>query len=308
MQAAKFDPFVSEYECNASRYLTIGGTRLHYCIEGRGPVVLLLHGLFSSLHAWEGWVNELSSSYRLLRVDLPGFGLSDHLRSDDYSPEYAVELIEQLRIRLELDRFHLVGSCLGGFLSWCYASHHPESVDKLALVAPLGWPARFPLALAPLALPLVSRGALASLPRLALERCMRRLYGSRREEMGEALSRQARMLKRARSRRALIRSCRQLALHGRDSALRRQLHRLKAPTLLMWGARDPLFGEHEVEAWCRDLPMAAVERVDGAGHLPMEEQPLVTARALDRFLSGRSAIQPIAAERAGRERHYARGA
>ena len=72
----------------------VGGTRIHYMVQGRGPTLLLLHGVLGSLQSWDGWVTELAPHYRIVRIDLPGYGLSDRLPSDDYTPEYGVELLE----------------------------------------------------------------------------------------------------------------------------------------------------------------------------------------------------------------------
>jgi pimeloyl-ACP methyl ester carboxylesterase len=61
MQRPKPDRVSTKYEYPSSRYMTIGGTRLHYCVEGRGPTLVLLHGALSSLHTWQGWVELLSA-------------------------------------------------------------------------------------------------------------------------------------------------------------------------------------------------------------------------------------------------------
>ncbi|MET0286038.1 MAG: alpha/beta fold hydrolase, partial [Polyangiales bacterium] len=121
-------------ECRSSRYVTLGGKRVHYCIDGRGPTLLLLHGVMASLHSWQGWVDQLAPHYRIVRIDLPGFGNSEHLASDDYSPEYALELIDQLCAHLHIEYCSIAGNSLGGFFAWYYAANRPERLDKLILL------------------------------------------------------------------------------------------------------------------------------------------------------------------------------
>ena len=104
-------PIQAKYELPTSRYVEVSGLRLHYSVEGSGPTLLLLHGVAASLHTWDGWARALSPYYRIIRLDLPGCGLSDALRDKDhYSPEYTVGLFERIRVRLGLDRFHLAGN------------------------------------------------------------------------------------------------------------------------------------------------------------------------------------------------------
>ncbi|MFN5510898.1 MAG: alpha/beta fold hydrolase, partial [Burkholderiales bacterium] len=77
----------SRYGSGASRYLPMDGIEVHWRDEGPqdAPVLLLLHGTASSLHTWDGWVAELTPRWRVVRLDLPGFGLTGPHPSDDYS-------------------------------------------------------------------------------------------------------------------------------------------------------------------------------------------------------------------------------
>jgi len=68
-----------------SKFITVEDIKIHYRDEGIGPVLLLLHGVCSSLHTWDMWVKELGYYYRIIRIDLPGFGFSS---SRDYTSIY----------------------------------------------------------------------------------------------------------------------------------------------------------------------------------------------------------------------------
>ena len=289
MSTPKQDAIAAKYECPSSRYMTVGGKRIHYCVEGRGPALVLLHGAMASLHTWQGWVQHLAPHYRIVRIDLPGFGLSDHRASDDYSPEHAVELIEQVRVFLSLDRFFLAGSSLGGFFGWYYAAMHPERVEKLILIDPVGYPQKLPPIVSFVSLPLVGELACWVSPRFLVEHNVRTAYGDPSLVSREVVDRYHGLLLRSGNRAAMVKTFRQLRAQSQDDALSRNIQRVTAPTLLMWGERDRWVPLSLLEAWRRDLPRATVKIYAGAGHIPMEEIPERTAWDAHDFLSaGRS--------------------
>jgi pimeloyl-ACP methyl ester carboxylesterase len=311
MSSAKQDHVATKYETAASRYMTIGGTRIHYCVEGRGPTLLLLHGVIGSLHAWEGWVKELAGSYRIVRIDLPGFGLSDHLASHDYTPEHAVELIEQIRTHLHLEHFFLVGNSLGGFLSWYYAAHHPERVDKLILIDPIGYPQKLPSIVALLSLPFAGPLARLMALRFVVARNVRQVYGQPERVSDALIDRYHQLLARGKNRTAMVKTFKRLRRYRSDAQLCRLIPRVRAPTLLMWGERDRWVPPSLIAAWRRDLPAAQVITYPEAGHMPMEELPEQTARDAHAFLA--TGAQAIADDRDESSSHvvpfvFARGA
>ncbi len=249
------------YECRSSRYVTLGGTRIHYCVDGRGPTLLLLHGVMGSLHSWQGWVDQLAPHYRIIRLDLPGFGSSACLASDDYSPEYALELIDQVCSHLHLEQLSIAGNSLGGFFAWYYAAHRPERVEKLVLLDPVGYPQKLPPLVSLMSLPLVGGLAGYLSPDKLLERVLH-----------------------ARTPGAMVQVSRQLASF--DGDLARHIPRVRCPTLLMWGQEDRWTPVELLDAWRRDLPCAQVKVYPGVGHVPMEEIPELTALDAHAFLSG----------------------
>lgn len=98
--------------------------------------LLLVHGVAESSAAWSAWVGALGSTYRLIRVDLPGFGASKIDDAQDYSwdsPRLAADLL-QLADHIGLARFHLVGAKYGGSIAARLAIDHGERLDTLAIV------------------------------------------------------------------------------------------------------------------------------------------------------------------------------
>src|SRR5215470_14554481 len=105
-----------------------------------GAPLVLLHGMGSSLHTWDAWSDALRSRFRVIRMDLPGFGLTGPNRQDDYRNETYLAFLDAFRSKLGLDGFALAGNSFGGQIAWSYAVAHPGQVRALVLVDPSGTP------------------------------------------------------------------------------------------------------------------------------------------------------------------------
>ena len=126
----------------ASQFVAVDGMGVHVRDEGSGPAVVLLHGTSSSLHTWDGWVERLRQGHRVVRFDLPAFGLTGPSPARDYSIDAYTAFVDHLTTRLGLQRFVLAGNSLGGGIAWAYALAHPDRVRALILVDAVGYPAR----------------------------------------------------------------------------------------------------------------------------------------------------------------------
>jgi pimeloyl-ACP methyl ester carboxylesterase len=133
---------LARYGVAPSQFVEIDGTRLHYRDEGRGPVLVLLHGSRASLQQWDGWVEQLGSRFRIIRVDAFAHGLTGPDGQDDYSAERQLMLLDALLERLGVERFVLGGTSGGATEAVRYTVLHPERVEKLVLsTVPLRLPA-----------------------------------------------------------------------------------------------------------------------------------------------------------------------
>ena len=89
-----------KYADDLSKFMEINGLEIHYKDVGEAdkPVLLLLHGIASSLHVWDGWTAELAKHYRIVSLDLPGFGLTGPDADSDYSQDYYNEFLCQFLV------------------------------------------------------------------------------------------------------------------------------------------------------------------------------------------------------------------
>ena len=110
--------------------------RIHFRDEGTGPAVLLLHANFSNLLGWDPWAEALKDKYRVVRFDIPAFGLTGPDPSGDYSNERTLALTEKFADAVGLRRFVIGGTSLGGGIAIRYAAKHPDRIEKLILLNP----------------------------------------------------------------------------------------------------------------------------------------------------------------------------
>ena len=126
----------AKYLLESSDFIEIDGVNIHFAIDGTGPDLLLLHANYANLIDWNPWVDQLKKHFRVIRIDIPGHGLTEADPSNDYSMQRTVFLLENFLNELEIDTLSIAGASLGGPTSLHYASQNPEKIDNLILVSP----------------------------------------------------------------------------------------------------------------------------------------------------------------------------
>lgn len=124
---------MESYTDETSLFLDIDGLQVHVKDEGDGPVLLLLHGMFASLHTWDPWADALSDEFRIVRVDLHGFGITGPHPLGDYSLRASMYLLESIREELGIERWTLIGNSMGGGLALSYAQLYPDHAENVIL-------------------------------------------------------------------------------------------------------------------------------------------------------------------------------
>lgn len=265
-------------------YRTLAGVRLRLRDTGPrdAPAVIMLHGFGASLETWEPWAKALSKRNRVIRFDLPGFGLTGPDPAGDYSDERAMRILEGLMDQLGIDHAALIGNSLGGRIAWTFAAFHPARVTRLVLISPDGFaspgfdydkPPKVPLMMR--ALPYIApRGMLKSSFAVAYARAeaLRETTVTRYRDMTLAPG----------VRRAMLVRMGQTILHDPATILAR----VTAPTLLLWGEKDGMIPIGNAADYLRLLPHATLVRLPDLGHVPFEEDPVTSLPPVEHFLSG----------------------
>lgn len=291
-----------KYEGPGSRYLEVDGTKVHYRVEGNkeGPLIVLLHGVLASLHTWDGWVEKLREHYQIVRLDLPGFGLTGPMASDDYTPEYAMKFFEMFRTRLarersdiapKLERFHIAGNSLGGGIAWLYAANFPQHVDKLILIDPIAYPQKLPFIIKLASGAVFGWWSKYQVPRFIIKRNVRKVYGDADRATDETIDRYHELMLREGNRESMVKYFRTLKKYSTNTEICKAIPKIKAPTFLMHGEVDRWVPPELTERWRQDLPGIKIKLYPTAGHIPMEELPDETVADAFEFLGGKSMEQ-----------------
>jgi pimeloyl-ACP methyl ester carboxylesterase len=254
---------------------------------GVGAPVVLLHGLGATKASFLPTVAALADAHRTIAVDLPGFGDSEKPLLAAYDPPFFADRVVRLLDDLGLERASFVGNSMGGRVALEVGLRHPARTDRLVLLAPsLAWLRDRPWA--PL-LRLVppQLGVIQPAPRPVVEAIVRRVVpGSQEEWTSAGIDEFLRSYLQPAGRAAFYAAARNIYLeepHGRDGFWER-LPELRAPSLFVWGRRDPLvpisFQRHVREA----LPGAEHLELPG-GHVPQLDAPGRVHAAMRRFLA-----------------------
>ena len=268
-----------------SQFLTAAGVRLHVRDTGPrdGPAVLLIHGFGSSLHTWEAWTSQLEGRFRVVSLDLPGFGLTGPDPTGDYSDERSLAVLAALMDKLGIRQGAVVGSSMGGRIAWRFAAAEPARVTKLVLMAPDGFASLGrEYGRAPERLPWLMRLLPYTAPKPLLRRTMQNAYAVPGVLTDAVVDRYHAMLLAPGVRRAILDRVLQTRLVPPEPILAT----IHAPVLLLWGEQDGAVPVSHAADYERALPNERTMILPGIGHVPMEEAPEASARALRAFLEG----------------------
>jgi pimeloyl-ACP methyl ester carboxylesterase len=265
-------------------YIEAAGIRLRVKDSGPrdAPAVILLHGFGSSLETWEPWAAVLSERYRVIRFDLPGFGLTGPDPKKNYSDQRAMVVLAALMDRLGVARASLIGNSLGGKIAWNFAVAYPDRVDRLVLVSPDGFASPgFEYGKKP-DLPFVLKLLPYVMPRPMLRMNLAVAYADKSRLSDATLDRYDDMMRAPGDRAAMLDRMEQVMLVDPEPLLRQ----ISAPTLIVWGEQDGMIPFSNAADYMRDIPHATLLPLPGLGHVPFEEAPAATIGPVMAFLAG----------------------
>ena len=252
-----------------------GRVRMRVVSKGRGPVLVFFHGPWGL--TWDPFLDRLAESFTVYAPEHPGTTPDAH--DDVYHLDGLWDLVlcyDELLETLGIRNAAFVGHSFGGMVACEVAAGYPDRVRRLAMIAPLGFwrdPDRIVnwMMLEPAALR-------AHIFRDPEGDAARRMFP--RTDAQDAATTEAR-----------VRLMWAMGTTGKfiwpipDKGLKKRIHRVKAPSLLVWGREDRLVPAVYAEEFTRRLSGARVETIDGAGHAPHLEQTDTVARVVRDFLS-----------------------
>ena len=251
-----------------------GKVRIRVQSRGSGPALVFLHGPWGL--TWDPFLDELAKSFTVHAPEHPG--TTPETPDDIHHLDNLWDLVlcyDELFQALGLESVALVGHAFGGMLACELAAAYPSRVRRLALIAPLGFwrdadrvvnwmmldPARLP--------DYVFRDPKSE--------AARRMFGTGDDPDAATMAR--------------VRLAWAMGATGKfiwpipDKGLKKRIHRVAAPTLLIWGKEDRLVPPVYADEFTRRIAGARVQTVDGAGHVPHLERPDVVARMVKEFVA-----------------------
>ncbi len=271
------------YGSSKNAYVSALGVNLHYQDTGSSKNVipiLFLHGFGASLQTWETWAQALSEDYRVISVDLPGFGLTGEDPSGIYTDQRSVEVLEAFLKELQIPKVVLVGNSMGGKFAWQFAARHPAQVAKLVLISPDGY-----------ASPGIEYGKKTEVPAIAelyryffsktfLAMNLEPAYANPKTLNDALVNRYYDLMLAPGVRGAILARMQQTVLQDPVPSLAS----IQVPTLLIWGEKDAFIPISNSNDYLKVMPNAKRVSLPNIGHLPQEEQPTIGLAALKEFL------------------------
>jgi pimeloyl-ACP methyl ester carboxylesterase len=280
----------SKYFSENSGWMEWEGMKIHYRVEGEGPDLLLIHGTFASLQTWDGVAEELRNNFRIIRLDLPGFGLSGPHPAHDYSTQAYVRCVNALAKHLNLSSFSIGGNSLGGFVSWAYALDYPISIINLILLNAAGIqdpdiskdkkrPLPFRIAQNKVLGPILVKCT----PKFMVGVNLKDVYFDPQKFDKNTLNRYYELLRREGNRVAFLKKS------GAQYPIPdyRKISGISAPSLIIWGEHDRWIDKANAHIFHKLIPNSELHILPDAGHVPMEEVPKQTAGLIHDFLLNR---------------------
>lgn len=277
----------TRWTSNESIFVTIESLSLHVMDEGPKDVtaspIVLIHGTGASLHTWNGWVDALKQERRVIRFDLPGFGLTGPEPENNYTIERYTDYVIALLDKLKVERAVLAGNSLGGYIAWATAIRYPDKVDSLVLIDASGYP--YDAESVPLAFKL-SQNKLAKtllknfLPKFIIRKSIENVYGSPDLVTDQLVNRYYELSLREGNRAAI----KERFVQTKPGPLIAKLAALQIPTLILWGKKDKLIPVKFAQQFNEDIPNSQLVIFDELGHVPHEEAPLKTVAPVLSFI------------------------
>ena len=270
--------------------LQLDGLAIHYEDTGRAdaPVLLLLHGFGASLQTWDAWAPVLARDHRVIRLDLPGFGLTGASPTRDYSEARDLATLQRFADRLGLSRFALIGHSWGGKLAWALAAAEPGRVDALVLMAPDGFAPPEQWGTKPYEVPAIMGLMPYSLPKPLIRPFVEAAFADPAALTDALVDRYHDMLRAPGVRQAILDRAQQ-TLYTRPLE---RLQQIQAPTLLLWGEQDRMIPSSNAALYAQVLPRSQTVVLPQLGHVLQEEQPEVGLAQVQAFLRASARAQP----------------
>lgn len=271
----------AKYANTPSKFMEVKGLQVHYRDEGQGMPIVLVHGTGSSLHTWDVWTQKLKPHFRVIRFDLPAYGLTGPDRKHDYRIETYVDFVKQVLDKLGVKKCHIAGNSLGGNISWLFTLTHPDMVDKMILLDASGIPTnkKSPWVFRLAKTPVLNKVVRYATPRFFFRNNLKQVYSDDSKITEQLIDQYYDLMLREGNREAFLYRAK---IKQKDNSA--EIKNIKNKTLIMWGKEDTWIPIKLAYEFQKRLPNNQLIVYPNVGHVPMEEIPNKTAADALKFL------------------------
>ncbi len=273
-----------QYTTNESKFIKLSNSRIHYKEKGAGETIVLVHGLLASTHIWDRIADSLAQHYRVIRLDLPGHGLSDITSFGvKVNISYYSQTLFDFLEAIEVDKCHLAGCSMGGWISWEFASHHPDIVDKLLLIDAAGLMEEKdkPMMVSILNSSPVQKILPSGLPQFAVKRIMKKAVHNPDFLTDEMIQRRYDLVNREGNFEAIQNLVGENTIRSNNISC---LSEITQPTLILWGAKDKVVDVSHAYQFSKAIPDNQLIIYEDTGHIPHLEKPQRVIKDMLTFL------------------------
>ncbi|MBL4869723.1 MAG: alpha/beta hydrolase [Robiginitomaculum sp.] len=281
------EPAVGGFETSVQKtsadwYQIVDGLNIRYKIEGDNakPSLVLLHGFTSSVESWDGLVAELEGNYQIIRLDLPGHGLTGPDPKHRYAHEDFVNAVHGLVKELNINNPTLIGNSMGGNTAWRYAATYPNEIANLILIDASGFPLNG-LSETPLPLSPALETYFLKPTKFAVNYGLKNQYAKVAKIPDDRADKILEMMKSPGNGDAFVRIFKTFTLPDPTH----ELSKITAPTLLIWGEKDAVIPVSHAKLFGEAITNSEVEIIENSGHISHEENPVQTAAIINKFLT-----------------------
>ena len=275
-----------KYANSSSSFIAVNGMDVHFRDEGLQtdtiPIVLI-HGTGSSLHTFNEWSDRLKKSHRLIRMDLPAYGLTGPFPDGNYTMANYTAFLKDFLIALNIKQCVLAGNSLGGAIAWNFTLEQPSMVTKLILIDASGYPIAsksVPIAFSLAKIPVINKLLTFITPRFLVRSSVENVYFDSSKVTDLVVERYFNLTLRAGNRKAFVDRIKT----PKDTSTYKNIKYIQQPTLILWGAQDLLIPIENAYKFQEDLPNNTLVILENTGHTPMEESPLESLAPVLNFL------------------------
>ena len=280
------DDLKIKYANSNSSFVALNKMDVHFRDEGVQtdtiPIVLI-HGTGASLHTFNSWSDRLKKSNRIIRVDLPAYGLTGPFPDENYTMANYTAFLKDFLIALNIKQCVLAGNSLGGAIAWNFTLEQPSMVTKLILINASGYPIAsksVPIAFSLAKIPVINKLLTFITPRFLVRSSVENVYFDNSKVTDLVVERYFNLTLRAGNRKAFVDRLK----IPKDTSTHKNIKNIQQPTLILWGAEDLLIPVENAYKFQEDLPNNTLVILENTGHTPMEESPLESLAPVISFL------------------------